>query len=173
MADPNIDMIGYQRSKVNKNHLISSDHAALLISTPGGDGGVGAKQLNLVQNSQLAYQHRVMPRFEGGSSELYWISGQAVGTMQSGRVIGNQGFMNQVQANGRIGDRNQGQIKKAALSRAHVELGQASATGVIASNMDITILEGCMMDSVALNYNVGGLEVGESFSMQVARVRKN
>ena len=156
-----LDFFGYQRELVGQNHLISSDYTSIFIPAPNGNGRLG-----LVQGSQLTYGHRVMPRFEGGSSELYWVTGQPSGALQVGRLVGNNGVLASLRP-----ESNPGSIRKAVLSSVEFKVGRASLSGVTTSQ-DVIVLRGCVMENVSWNFNVGGLDVAESFNIQAALVKK-
>ena len=81
------NILGYTRTKDTKR-LISSDFAAISLDSGGGDSG----QLGLVQNATAQYGHQVIPRFEAGTSELYWVTGQAQGTITLARAVSQDGF---------------------------------------------------------------------------------
>lgn len=78
MAD---NVLGYKRDR-KATRIISSDNAGLTI-----DG-----ELQLVQSAQVNYGHQVIPRFEAGSSELYWAVGQAQGRCTVQRAVSSKGF---------------------------------------------------------------------------------
>jgi hypothetical protein len=100
MAD---NILGYHREKTQDNmRLISSDYATLKMS----DGAASPTgEINLVQNARVSFQHNVTPRFEAGSAELYWLTGQSQGTVTIGRAVSRGGFFSGLTpSNAAVGD---------------------------------------------------------------------
>jgi len=85
------DFFGYKRN-INAKEILSSDFA--LIGVKGSD------TMGLVQGAQMSYQQRVEPRFEAGSSDLYWVNGQPSGQMRIDRLVGKSGIFHNVSRNG-------------------------------------------------------------------------
>ena len=84
------NILGYERNKKAKEmRLISSDYATLKM---GKTADSPSKQVHLVQNARVTFQHQVTPRFEAGSAELYWLTGQSQGTVTVGRAVSKSGF---------------------------------------------------------------------------------
>lgn len=77
------DILGYNVES-NMRHVASADLAVL-------DSGEG--KVNLVQNTQIQYGHRVEPKYETGSSTVYFVNGQPSGQMSIGRLVGKSGLM--------------------------------------------------------------------------------
>jgi hypothetical protein len=88
------NVLGYKRTK-DSNRLISSDFA--IVSLSGAGGSSGKQPLGLVQNANVAYGHQVLSRFEAGSSNLYWVTGQAQGVINIARAVSEGGFFNSLQ----------------------------------------------------------------------------
>jgi hypothetical protein len=84
------NILGYERKKkASQMRLISSDYATLKM---GKTATKASAQVHLVQNARVTYQHQVTPRFEAGSAELYWLTGQSQGTVTIGRAVSKAGF---------------------------------------------------------------------------------
>lgn len=77
-----MDFFGYQRTGNARAQIVSSEFARISI------GG----QVSLVQSFQAAYQHDVRPVFEIGSPQIRWVTGHPRGTINVGRIVGNNGF---------------------------------------------------------------------------------
>lgn len=160
-----IDFFGYNRAKVG-TYIYSSDYAALYFSNDPGGTSMPAIKAGLVQNAALAYQHNVQPRFEAGSHELYWLTGQSVGTLQMGRLVSDRGMLADIQHGGSPTD-----VRKGVLGTVEFKMGRIGMEG-IAVKQDVLMLNGCVLSSYGVAFNVGGLEVQESLTIQTALVRK-
>lgn len=76
------DIFGYSR-EVQSDSIVSSDFAKISV------GG----QIGLVQQFNATYQRRIEPRFEVGSSNLYWVHGQPQGSIQLSKLVGTGGLL--------------------------------------------------------------------------------
>ena len=161
MAD--IDFYGYERAKVG-TFIYSSDYASVYFSNSGS--GNQARKAGLVQSAAVVYQHNVQPRFEGGSSELYWLSGQSFGTLQVARCVGDQGILEGVQH-----QRSPNNIRKGILGGVEFKVGRLGLEG-ISTRQDVIALSGCVLQSWGASFSVGGLEVQESMTIQTALVKR-
>lgn len=141
------DFFGYNR-QVKEKELLSADFATLDI----GNGKMG-----LVQNVQAAYQHRVEPRFEAGSSTLYWVNGQPSGNMTVGRLVGRSGlFAGVSRGNAACGD-----LKKLTISLDGDGQCAIRASGGLK-------FDGAMLQGVSISYGAGALDIQDSLSFVVA-----
>src|ERR1700761_7118098 len=87
------DLFAYTRNNVG-SYLFSSDYSSIYFENSAGAGlTTPAQRAGLIQNATCAYQHNVQPRFEAGSHNLYWVTGQSMGTLQLGRLIGDAGIL--------------------------------------------------------------------------------
>lgn len=170
MADT--DFFGYTRTKAGQ-YIYSSDYAAVYFgsqipSTIGAQvsSGNGVKA-GLVQNCSVAYQQTVQPRFEGGSSELYWVAGQALGTIQVGRLIGQQGILNGI-------NMNTSALNNGLLGSVEFKVGRLAGVPIVsvAAKQDVLVLKGCVFESYGLTFSVGGMDVQESLLIRTALVRR-
>jgi len=166
------DFFGYTRSKAGQ-YLYSSDYAAVyfgsqIANTNGAQvsSGPGVKA-GLVQSCSVAYQQTVQPRFEAGSSELYWVAGQALGTIQVGRLIGQDGLLNGI-------NQNTNALQNGLLGSIDFKVGRKAGVPVVAvaARQDVLILKGCVFESYGAAFNVGGMDVQESLLIRCALVKR-
>lgn len=75
------DIFGINR-RVISGAIATSE--MLVLSMPGGT--------NLLSSVSGQYTLRVEPRFELGTTHLYWVKGHAQGQMEVGRMLGDGGF---------------------------------------------------------------------------------
>lgn len=170
MADT--DFFGYTRSKAGQ-YIYSSDYAAVyfgsqIASTTGAQvaSGPGVKA-SLVQNCSVAYQQTVQPRFEGGSSELYWVAGQSLGSVQVSRLIGQAGLLDGI-------NMNTSALQNGLLGSIEFKVGRLAGVPIVsvAASQDVLVLKGCIFESYGTQFSVGGLDVGESMLIRAALVRR-
>lgn len=170
MADT--DFFGYTRSKAGQ-YLYSSDYAAVYFgsqipSTTGANvsSGHGVKA-GLVQNCSVAYQQTVQPRFEGGSSELYWVAGQSLGTIQVGRLIGQAGILNGINMNTEA-------LQNGLLGSIEFKVGRMAGVPIVtvAAKQDVLVLKGCVFESYGAVFSVSGMDVQESMLIRAALIRR-
>ncbi len=141
---------------------MSSDYAAVFLSnTPGGRGST-AERLGLVQNAQLSYQHNVQPRFEVGSHELYFLTGQSIGAIGMGRLVGERGILEGISF-GNAGNA----LRKGVMGAVEFKFGRL---GLVDAQVrqDVVTLSGVVLQQIALNFGVGSFDVSESLSAQAA-----
>lgn len=161
-----IDFYGYKKEKVGKQ-ILSSDFAALYFaSTPGGAASP-ANKLGLVQGAAVAYQQQVQPRFEAGSHELYWLSGQSMGSVTAGRLIGENGILDGIQHVD-----NPNRLDHGALGSIEFKLGRLSLERV-AVRQDVLVMRGCVLQGFSLQFNAGGLDVSEQLTIQTALMKRS
>lgn len=160
-----IDFYGYDRAKVGQ-YIYSSDYAALFFANTAGGSGVSAQKAGLVQSAAVSYQHNVQPRFEAGSHELYWLTGQALGTLQVGRLVGDKGLLDGIRYGNSPGD-----LRKGVLGSVEFKIGRLNMTGV-SVKQEVLIMSGCVLAAYGVSFNVGGLEVQESMTIQTAMVKR-
>ena len=160
-----IDFFGYERAKVGQ-YIYSSDYAALYFANSAGGSAVSASKAGLVQSAAMSYQHNVQPRFEAGSHELYWLTGQSLGTLQVGRLVGDKGILDNIRYGNAVND-----IRKGILGGVEFKIGRLGLTGVTVKQ-EVLILSGCVLAAYGISFNVGGLEVQESMTIQTALVKR-
>lgn len=162
---PESDFFGYSREKVG-SFLLSADYASLYFANIPGGTAVAAQKAGLVQNATLAYQQQVQPRFETGSHELFWLTGQSLGTLQVSRLVGEKGILDGVSVNN-----NSNNLRKGLIGSVEMKLGRQGLTGLTVKQQVIA-LSGCVMGNIGLGWGVGGFDVQESFSVSVALMKK-
>jgi hypothetical protein len=160
-----IDFFGYTRQNVGQ-YIYSSDYAALYFSNTPGGANVAAAKAGLVQSAAVSYQHNVQPRFEAGSHELYWLTGQSLGSVQVGRLIGDRGILDGVRHG-----QDPNNIRKGVLGAVEFKIGRLGLQG-ISVRQEVLILSGCVLSAYGISFNVGGLEVQESMTIQTALVKR-
>lgn len=140
------DYFGYNK-ETQANKVVSSDNAII---------NVGKGQLGLVQQFNGTYSHQVEPRYEMGSSTLYWIQGKPSGQFQVSKLVGEEGILEAFKGDEACGD----------LRQLSVDLGGGTCSvGSRAINFS-----GAKLQSVSVNGNVGGLDIAESATFVVAEM---
>ena len=166
------DFFGFQRSKPG-TYVFSSDFAAVyfgtqVASTIGAtvSSGTGAKA-GLVQSCSAAYQASCRPVFEGGSSELYWVVGQSIGSFQCGRVIGQPGLLDGINV-------SQAPLNNGYLGAVEFKVGRLSGVNTVqaAVKQDVLVMKGCVLTSVGWQFSSGAAEISESILVSVALMKR-
>ncbi len=160
-----IDFFGYERMNVGQ-YIYSSDYAALYFANTVGGSAVSAQKAGLVQSAAVSYQHNVQPRFEAGSHELYWLTGQSLGSVQVGRLVGQRGILEGVKSGNAPNN-----IRKGVLGGVEFKIGRLGLQG-ISVIQEVLILSGCVLSAYGISFNVGGLEVQESMTIQTALMKR-
>ena len=163
MAD--IDFFGYERANAGQ-YIYSSDYASLFFANTPGGPATPAGRASMIQSCALSYQHNVIPKFEGGSHELYWLTGQSLGTLQVGRLVGDKGILEGIRSGNAAND-----IRKGILGGVEFKVGRTNLQGV-AVKQEVIILSGCVLAAWGISFNVGGLEVQEAMTIQTALVKR-
>ena len=156
------NILGYRRDDDTKR-LISSDYAALRF---GGAGG-GQEKVKLVQSAQLTYGHQVTPRFEAGSSQLYWVTGQAQGRITLGRAVSSGGFFAGVDPQQAAGGSLVGFNLSLDDFTAGNAGGQVSATGK--SSLQF---KGGVIANLTATVTTGSLDVSEGVEIAFSEMLK-
>lgn len=155
------DFFGYTRHNPGQ-FVYSSDYSSVYFANTRGGATNESNRAGLVQSAAVSYQHRVEPRFEAGSSELYWCTGQSSGAVQMGRLVGDRGFLEGIRA-GRAG---RGMREKGVLGTVEFKAGTVNV------DQDVLTLGGCVLQGVAFSTSVGALEISEALTVQVAVMEK-
>tara|TARA_B100000579_G_scaffold300828_1_gene250767 strand:- start:14221 stop:14691 length:471 start_codon:yes stop_codon:yes gene_type:complete len=147
------NILGYKREKTqDQMRLISSDHATLKMG--------GKDQIHLVQNARVQFQHQVTPRFEAGSAELYWLTGQSQGSVTIGRAVSKSGFFSNLDT------------KKAATGDLITfTLDTVKGThgiGVAASPKETLTFKNGVIAGLGANIATQGLDVSEEVTISFA-----
>ena len=156
------NILGYHRDNKTER-LISSDYAALSF-TEGGKKG----KIKLVQNAQLNYGHQVIPRFEAGSSELYWVTGQAQGRINIGRAVSSAGIFSNIEPQ---------DAATGTLVGFSLEVKDTAGGGSIAGVEGITgeksvSFKGGVIVNLTANITTGNLDVAEGIEIAFADMVK-
>jgi len=144
------DILGYKMETPER--LISSDNAFLLI---GGN-------VQLLQNVEGRYRHKVIPRYQASSSQMFWVSGQPGGEISTGRLVSKGGFFAGMP------------LDSAAcrLVSATIGVNPGCSTFSVANGAGSLTFSGGIVAEVGASINVGNLEVSESMTMIVSGLRK-
>ena len=163
MAD--VDFYGYERDYAG-TYLYSSDVAAIYFD----NNGVGNPQrAGLVQNVQASYQQSVLPRFEAGSSELYWVTGQAQGSVGCGRLVSYQGLLDGINVGQGTSD-----LRNGILGSVTIKIGKlAGQLRQVQLPQSQLIMKGCVLQGYSTSFTTGALEVAESMAIQVALMKRS
>ena len=150
------DIFGYERDAVaDPGQVISSDHAVI---------NIGGK-LRLVQNVTGAYQHRVEPKFEAGSPNLYWVTGQASGTLEVGRLLGKVNGPSSGTGTPLFGADNGCGILETVVLNMSGKSCSAQTGGAQSYKFS-----GAVVQSFTISFGVGNLEVTEGLRIMVAEL---
>ena len=160
------DFFAYERAHPG-SILMSSDYASVYFANSDGtypDDAAG--KAGLVQSAAISYQQNVQPRFEAGSHELRWLTGQSMGSVQIGRLIGDQGLLAGISMNSDPND-----LRKGVLGGIEFKIGRNNLTG-ISMKQEVLVLSGCVMSQYGISFNVGSLEIQESMTIQTALIKR-
>lgn len=150
------DFFGYSRDVKPNGQLVSSEFATIAIG--GGD------KIPLVQQVSATYEHQVMPKFESGSPTLFWLTGQAQGTIAFSRLIGQEGFLSSLKGlSGQCGSLigvTLGLDGKGACSAASTPSGGKAK------------FSGAIPQQISINWTAGALEVQEGATIRVSTLDK-
>jgi len=145
------DIFGYRRDVHPNGSLVSSEVAVL---------SLGGQHITLVQSLQASYQQRTEPRYEAGTSNMYWIAGQPLGSVTIGRLVGKDASLMLI--NAAAGGSCEMKTLKLSFDGGGHECHAQLATRLKFS--------GIVINQIGVSYNAGSLEVSESASFQVSHV---
>lgn len=152
-----LDFFGYTRQRPGA-HIMSSEYAAILMSN--SQTTAPSNRLGLVQGATVAYGHRVMPIFEAGSSELYWLTGQPSGTIGIERVVGDN-FVAGLQGLAQPGSSSQ-LLNQGAIGEVDFK------AGVSTINQTVLRFGGCVLSGMTWSTSVGSLSIATQMKIEVA-----
>lgn len=163
-----LDFYGYNRAKAGE-FIMSSDYASLYFSnSPTGNPDPSGKA-GLIQSVSVAYQHNVQARFEAGSSELFWLTGQSQGSVAVGRLVGQQGILNGV-----VFGNAPGSLRKGVLGGVEIKLGRNDMEPVdLTLKQQVLLMSGCVLQGIGISFGVGGFDVQESMTIQAALMQQS
>ena len=161
---PDIDFYGYERDYAG-TYLYSSDVAAIYFD----NNGVGSPyKAGLVQNVSASYQHSVLPRFEAGSSELFWVTGQAQGDVSMGRLISYGGLLDGIEPG--TGDTD---LKNGILGSVFIKIGKLQGQlRQVSIPQSQLVMTGCVLANYGASFTTGALEVSEMTAIKVALMKR-
>ena len=147
------DILGYRRDVKPNGQIYSSEFATISM------GG----RMSLVQSVQATYGQTITPKFEVGSPTLYWLTGQPMGQVEIGRLVGQGGFMSAF-----------GSIENSCGTLLGLKIGLDGTGGCTAAQSGGAGLsfDGGVVASLTFSFSAGALEVTEGASIQVASMRK-
>ena len=148
------DIFSYNRD-VKTNQLVTSEFAVLKM-----DGFDGGGVVSLIQNCNVQYAHKVNARYEGGSTTLFWQTGQSNGNLSFSRLVGSTGFFEGL--NGTCGGE---------LAQLSVGLKKGDACSSISASGGFTFIS-AILQSYTLSWNVGNLDVQEGGTAMLAHMKK-
>jgi hypothetical protein len=138
------DYFGYTR-QTQANQIISADNAVI---------DIGNGRLGLVQSFQGGYSHQVEPRFEMGSSTLFWVNGKPSGQFQVSKLVGREGILSEFRGGASGGSDACGGLRQIAVS-----LDKASCDVQVGSGVNFN---GAKLQSVKVSGSAGAFEIAES-----------
>lgn len=165
------DFYGYTRSGTNQ-FLYSTDYASVIFDNTGivpqsGGSLTPAGNIGLVQSVNCVYQHNVQARFEAGSSQLFWLAGQARGVMDMGRLVSSNGLLDGVS----FGGTPQG-IGNGAIGGVNLQLSKGKTTVNASDAKSHLVLKACVLSSYSVTFATGGLEVAEMIRIECGLVKR-
>ncbi len=150
----NKDFFGYSRKVTAPGTALPAEFATLTL-------GDDAAAVLLLQSAQINYAHTVQPFFEIGSANLYWVTGQPMGSAQIARAVGQEGFL---QKFGR----------GSACARVQsLQLGLKSTGGcveVTSSGKGVNLLN-CMPESIMISVQAGALQMQEGMTLKIGTLQ--
>lgn len=150
----NKDFFGYTRKVTAPGAALPAEFATLSL----GDDAAGVL---LLQSAQISYAHTVQPFFEIGSADLYWVTGQPMGSASIGRAVGQEGFLQ------KFG-------KGTACAKIQsLSLGLKEAGGCVeikAAGKGINLLN-CIPEAINITVQAGALQMQEGMSLKVGTLQ--
>jgi hypothetical protein len=150
----NKDFYGYSRKVTAPGTALPAEFATLTLG--GNDGAI-----MLLQSAQISYAHTVQPFFEIGSPDLYWVTGQPMGSAQIGRVVGQEGFLK------RFGR------GAACATVTSLSLGLKRSGGCMtaqSTGQGINMLN-CMPEAVTISVQAGALQMQEGMTLRIGALQ--
>lgn len=148
------DIFGYKKVIKPVGELANARHATLNL----GDG-----PLNLIQSVQWSYTNQMQPRYESGSSTVFWQQGHSQGVLRANKLVGKEGFLSAFR--NVIKNACTGQLRP-----VHLSVGDGDAcVEAKFSGVSLT-LDGVIATSVGGSWNTNQLDVMESIEFLVAAI---
>lgn len=115
-----------------------------------------------------SYQHAVLPRFEAGSSELYWVTGQSKGDVSVGRLVAYNGMIDGIRPG-----QGTSNLQNGILGGINIKIGKMSgALRAVSLPQSQMVLAGCVLAGYTCSFTTGALEVSEQLGIQVAFMKQ-
>lgn len=143
-------------------------------SSARADGGLASaefavldlagSEVRLVQQFSANYTHAVNAKFESGSANLYWQTGQPQGTVNFSRLVGMNGFMEgfEKSLDGSCG----------SLTTLNVGMDGESACTVGAAPTGSLNFGGAIPTAYNLTWTAGALDITEGLQIRVSSLSK-
>jgi hypothetical protein len=150
------DFFGYVRDVNANGAVLTSEFATINLG-----GGI----VRLVQNVNASYNQQVQSKFEAGSPSLYWVTGQAQGTVQMGRLLGRDGWF----AGFSTFEDACGELKSLTIGLD----GNSGCAAVRPAGGSTLQFSDAVPESLTLNFTAANLEVQEGITIRVATMSKS
>lgn len=150
----NKDFFGYSRKVTAPGTALPSEFATLTL-------GDDAASVLLLQSAQISYAHTVQPFFEIGSADLYWVTGQPMGSAQIGRAVGQEGFLQKF-------GKGTACAKVQSLSLGVKKTG--GCVEITSSGKGVNLLN-CMPESIMISVQAGALQMQEGMTLKVGTLQ--
>lgn len=149
------DILGYNRTVKADGEVLTSEYAVLSMS--------GGGAISLVQQAQGQYGHKIQSVFEGGTANMYYITGQPEGQISFARLVGRAGLGTFLR-NGAGGC--------GALTTLAVSLnGSGACANISASGGKGYSFSGAMIENIQFSYSTGDLQIQEGAALRVAHMK--
>jgi hypothetical protein len=149
------DFFGYVRDVQANGSVLTSEFATINLG-----GGI----IRLVQSVNATYAQNVQAKFEAGSPTLYWVTGQAQGTIQMGRLLGREGWLSGFTAF----ENACGELRSLTIGLD----GNSGCAAVAPANNSNLRFTDAVPQQITINFNVGGLEVTEGITIRAATMSR-
>ena len=149
------DILGYNRTVRANGEVLSSEYAVLSM------GGGGA--ITLVQQAQGQYMHKIRSVFEGGTANMYYITGQPEGQISFARLIGREGLGTFLSG----GAGGCGSLTSLSVSLS----GSGACSAISAAGGRGYSFSGALIESINFSYSTADLQIQEGATLRVASMR--
>jgi hypothetical protein len=138
------DFFGYNRTAKSEGQIASSEFAVITVGTVQ----------SLVQRVSVNYGHDIRTVFAVGDSNVYWIPGHAMGTLDISTLVGAGGFF--------AGWKG---TKCGAIKPLSISAGRGTCFSVGTSTIRF---DGGMLERVTAEITQGQLEMSQGVTVRVA-----
>lgn len=147
----NSDIFGGNR-ETKTGQLLTAENASI-------DFGNG--RVALVQGIQASYSQNVQPQFEVGANTLYFVNGQARGSLRVDSLVGQTGF---------LADLNMGKGACGGVDVISINLVDTNNCGWELNKRSALKFESAVPESVTITINAGQLQIVQSVSFVVGKL---